>query len=602
MQSQPNIVIPTLINAFNGGDFLFVINTLKKNGALVRVDPVVSQLYGSALRKIGKLDDAGKVFEKGLKLFPQSTDLMNSYGNLFLDKMQSEKAILWFTKALKIKPNGFDYRYNLARAFYAAKRYCEAEKQCHQLLTTQPNKNTVLLLMASILVEDHRDDVAERYLKQLLDTEPQNIKALNNLGNIKRKNSQFDEAISLYKQALSTGNPTAELFQNLAAVLALKGSMDEAFATYKEGIRLFPTSVSLHKEYAHLAWVQNLETPFSYLEANLSINNPDLILAYTEFMIRVEEYDKAKLWLEKLIEAKLPTYQIAVAASLSNTLRELGYFEKALATVSVKASNPTLETLPLLIEKSYSLLSLKRYKEAVKALELVCRISPLNQGYWTLLSTAYKANGDEAKYNQLCDYQRFVSVQPLLGNEDTNTKFINILKAHLNTLHNNEKHPIGQSLRNGSQTFENLLDSAHPVIKELKTSIEARAKSFLSTLTKEKKHPFLSRLSQDIDFIGSWSVRLRQKGFHKSHYHSEGWLSGVLYVDVPAEVKTNGNGWLVFGRPDISGVEMPEDFAVKPKEGNIAFFPSYMWHGTNPIVTDEQRLTVAFDIVPDKTS
>ncbi len=73
-------------------------------------------------------------------------------------------------------------------------------------------------------------------------------------------------------------------------------------------------------------------------------------------------------------------------------------------------------------------------------------------------------------------------------------------------------------------------------------------------------------------------------------------------MDVPAEVKTSGNGWLVFGRPDISGVEMPEDFAVKPKEGNIAFFPSYMWHGTNPIVTDEQRLTVAFDIVPDKTS
>ena len=123
MQSQPNIVIPNLINAFNRGDFLFVINTVKKSGALNRVDPVVSQLHGSALRKIGKLDDAVKVFEKGLKLFPQSTDLMNSYGNLFLDKMQSDKAILWFSKALKIKPNAFDYKYNLARAFYDAKRF-----------------------------------------------------------------------------------------------------------------------------------------------------------------------------------------------------------------------------------------------------------------------------------------------------------------------------------------------------------------------------------------------------------------------------------------------------------------------------------------------
>ena len=601
MQSQPNIVIPNLINAFNRGDFLFVINTVKKSGALNRVDPVVSQLHGSALRKIGKLDDAVKVFEKGLKLFPQSTDLMNSYGNLFLDKMQSDKAILWFSKALKIKPNAFDYKYNLARAFYDAKRFSEAEKQCLQLLTTQPNKNTVLLLMASILVEDHRDDVAERYLKRLLDSEPQNKKALNNLGNIKRRNNQFDEAISLYKQALSGGSSTAELYQNLAAVFALNGSLNEAFATYKEGIRVFPDSVNLHKEYAHLAWVQNLEAPFSLLEANLSIDNPDLILAYTELMIRVEEFEKAKFWLEKLLETKLPTYQIAAAASLSHTLRELGEFEKALATVSVKASNPTLETLPLIIEKSYSLLSLKRYKEAIKALELVCRIAPLNQGYWTLLSTAYKANGDETKYNQLCDYQSFVSVQSLLGNEDANTKFINLLRAHLITLHNNERHPIGQSLRNGSQTFENLFDSTHPVIKELRSAIEARAKTFLSTLTRVKKHPFLSRLSQDIDFIGSWSVRLRQKGFHKSHYHSEGWLSGVLYVDVPAEVKINGHGWLVFGRPDISGVDMTEDYAVKPQEGNVVFFPSYIWHGTNPILSNQQRLTVAFDIVPNPT-
>ncbi|MBT3134611.1 tetratricopeptide repeat protein [Alteromonas sp. ALT199] len=598
MQSRPNIVIPNLINAFNRGDFPFVINTVKQNGSLTRVDAVVSQLYASALRKTGRTDEAAKTFEKGLKLFPKSTDLMNSYGNLFLEKGQSDKAILWFTKAIKIKPSTFDYKYNLARALFNAKRYSEAEKQCRQLLEKQPNKSSVLLLIASILVDNNQEDKAERYLNQLLDNEPHNVRALNNLGNIKRRNGQLEEAIALYKKALSSGKPNAELFQNLAAVLALSGLLNEAFATYKEGLTAFPTSVGLHKEYAHLAWVQNLEAPFSLLETNLSINNPDLVLAYTELMIRVEEFDKAKLWLEKLLEARLPTYQIAAAASLSNTLRELGEFEKALATVSVKASNPTLETLPLLIEKSYSLLSLDRYKEAVKALELVCRIAPLNQGYWTLLSTAYKANGDEAKYVQLCDYQRFVNVTSLLENEDTNRKFISELREYLNTLHNNERHPIGQSLRNGSQTFENLLDSAHPIIKQLKAAIEERAKLFISKLTHEKKHPFLSRLSPNIDFIGSWSVRLRQKGFHKSHYHSEGWLSGVLYVDVPSEVATNGNGWLVFGRPDISGVIMPEDFAIKPQEGSIAFFPSYMWHGTNPIISNDQRLTVAFDIVP----
>jgi hypothetical protein len=29
-------------------------------------------------------------------------------------------------------------------------------------------------------------------------------------------------------------------------------------------------------------------------------------------------------------------------------------------------------------------------------------------------------------------------------------------------------------------------------------------------------------------------------------------------------------------------------------------FPSYMWHGTIPFRSDEPRMTVAFDVVPEK--
>lgn len=599
---QPNILIPGLINAFNKGDFLLVINTVRQNGSLIRIDAVVSQLYGSALRKVGRLDEAAKVFERGLKFFTQSEDLMNSYGNLLLEKGQSDKALFWFRKASENRPASFDYKYNLARALFGAKRYSEAEKLCHQLLGMPPQRNSVLLLISSILFENRRDAEAENYLGQLLEKDPLNIKALNNLGNIKRRNCQLDESIALYRKALCLGSPSAELFQNLAAVLVLNDSLEEAFTVYKKGLEIFPENVALNKEYTHLAWVQNIDAPFALLEKNLSLDNVELVLVYSDLMIRVEQFEKAKLWLEKLIALNQPAYQITAVAALSNALREQGNFEEALSLVAAKTTKSTIETLPLLIEKSYSLLSLKRYQEAIKTLELVCRIAPQNQGYWTLLSTAYKANSDMDKYNQLCNYQKFISVCQVYGDRDKNSTFIDALREHLITLHNNERHPIGQSLRNGSQTFENLLESKHPIIQELKIAIEKRARLFLSALTKEKKHPFLSRLSTDIDFIGSWSVRLRKKGFHKSHYHSEGWLSGVLYVDVPREVAKNGNGWLVFGRPDIRDVNMPEDYAIKPQTGNIVFFPSYMWHGTNPILSNGQRLTVAFDIVPHTTS
>ena len=38
---------------------------------------------------------------------------------------------------------------------------------------------------------------------------------------------------------------------------------------------------------------------------------------------------------------------------------------------------------------------------------------------------------------------------------------------------------------------------------------------------------------------------------------------------------------------------------VKPESGSLALFPAYVWHGTEPFASDEPRLTVAFDVVPD---
>ena len=37
---------------------------------------------------------------------------------------------------------------------------------------------------------------------------------------------------------------------------------------------------------------------------------------------------------------------------------------------------------------------------------------------------------------------------------------------------------------------------------------------------------------------------------------------------------------------------------VQPKPGRLVLFPSYMWHGTVPFASSQQRLTVAFDAVP----
>jgi hypothetical protein len=88
-----------------------------------------------------------------------------------------------------------------------------------------------------------------------------------------------------------------------------------------------------------------------------------------------------------------------------------------------------------------------------------------------------------------------------------------------------------------------------------------------------------------------------------NHIHPEGWISSAYYVSVPAEVadENTKDGWLKFGEPRYPTPGAGPRRFVQPRPGRLVLFPSYLWHGTNPIHGDEPRLTIAFDCVPRVT-
>jgi len=100
---------------------------------------------------------------------------------------------------------------------------------------------------------------------------------------------------------------------------------------------------------------------------------------------------------------------------------------------------------------------------------------------------------------------------------------------------------------------------------------------------------------------GCWSVELRRNGFHVNHIHPEGWLSSAYYVSVPREINHAGmrSGWIKFGEPRMPVPGIEAEHFVQPRAGRLVLFPSYMWHGTNEILSDDPRLSVAFDAVPE---
>jgi hypothetical protein len=170
--------------------------------------------------------------------------------------------------------------------------------------------------------------------------------------------------------------------------------------------------------------------------------------------------------------------------------------------------------------------------------------------------------------------------------------------AHrLRSLHRAQAHPLGQSLRGGTQTRGVLFDRAEAEVVLLREALAKAVARFWDRLPPaDSHHPLLKRRNLQPRFEGSWSVRLTKGGFHVSHIHPKGALSSACYLAVP-ESRAPQEGWLEIGSPPEGlADELLPLLSIEPVPGRVALFPSTLFHGTRPF-QDGERLTAAFDVV-----
>jgi hypothetical protein len=138
------------------------------------------------------------------------------------------------------------------------------------------------------------------------------------------------------------------------------------------------------------------------------------------------------------------------------------------------------------------------------------------------------------------------------------------------------------------------------VIQAVLRAFADPVESYCHSIGNDARHPLSSRNTGNGVLTGCWSVQLRREGFHLNHVHAEGWISSAYYVSVPDEVDDTAlmSGWLKFGEPRLPVPGATPERVVQPKAGQLALFPSYMWHGTNAIHGPVPRITIAFDALP----
>jgi tetratricopeptide (TPR) repeat protein len=422
---------------------------------------------------------------------------------------------------------------------------------------------------------------------------PANPVALHNRALDLRRLGRPAEALELTEAALALGLRAPEARVARAHLLADLARFDEAVEQYRDVLAEHPEMVGAHESLAKL--LPQIGRSGEALESYRTA----LALAPRAGLLWVSAMTTAQA--AGAHEQLLSWARRARTLFGADTMISV-YEATALASLGAEASGRDLLTAAIKADPDYApsygalawiLLKLGDARGAAEAaLEAVERV-PDDQASWALLGTGWRLLGDPREH-WLCDYDRLV--MPI----DLPDLDLPDLAEILTGLHRASYQPAEQSLRGGTQTRDNLFDRSDPAIQALASTIRRGVEARLATLPKDANHPFLRRNTTAIAFAGSWSVRLRDAGFHINHIHPSGWLSSACYIALPPEVEGSlSEGALTFGSPDTAlGLDLPPSRLVVPSPGRLVVFPSFFWHGTQPFSSEQPRLTVAFDALP----
>jgi uncharacterized protein (TIGR02466 family) len=410
------------------------------------------------------------------------------------------------------------------------------------------------------------------------------------------------EAVEAVEKAFRLGLDAPQTFAVYARALRAAGDHERADYAYRQSLLRAPASTEVAAEFANFLWMRNgdLAQADSALDSAFHAGGPPtpLLLAKATLYEAAGDLERAANLLEAA-SRRMPGDLLIQLSAVEFALR-LERIDEAERYVAMAEQ---IDGMSRNVAQYSAIVDLARNRapEALAKLRRVLEIDPEDQSLWGWAATAARAAGDPL-YAELCDYDTVVRAYDLKTPEGWPSleSFLEDLGKELKNVHLYQQHPTNQSLRHGSQSMHLLSGSNAPPVRAFFQAIDAPIREHMAWLGKGND-PLRRRNTLDYRIHGAWSVRLRPGGFHRDHFHPEGWLSSAFYVETPhaALESADKEGWIRFGQPPFfTDPPLPPAHFVKPKPGRLVLFPSYMWHGTVPFTTQESRMTVAFDVVP----
>ncbi len=584
-----------------GGDLATARSLLDALLLEVPSQPDVLQLLGVVHRRAGRTAEAIAHFRASLAQTEKQPHVHNNLASALLAAGDRELAERHYRRALTLKPGYPDAQYNLA-LLLTKTRPGEAKALLEDAIRANPNNGSAYDALSLALGElgDTKGAFASASRASLLS--PNSHTAQHNLGQAAMAVHDHPAAERAYAAALKLQPGSDASWIGLGNALRSQERNEEAKRAYERAIASNPSNVDAHRLFNELLW-QTGETDrylgsFPTALASRPADNA-LRIAYANELMRIRRPAEAIKELSALSET------VRDDATANNALARAwsmsGDFDRAIAH-----HRRALETAPAVAGYTENfietLLKAERHAEALEFGETAYARFPRDQGILAMYTTALQVHGDK-RHGRIADFSNIAKVfdiEPPRGFEDKDA-FNRALAVELRAMHATKNHPTDQTLRGGTQTYGALFDRESPTIVQLRANIRDAISRFIAEMPDDRDHPFFSRKSKSFAFSGSWSVCLREGGFHTNHIHPKGWISSAYYVTVPKEAADEAStpGWFKMGETNLQlGRFERIQRLVQPKVGQLILFPSYFWHGTVPFQSVSERLTVAFDVMP----
>lgn len=561
--------------------------------------PDAVHLLALVRRRRGDAADAEQLIRQSLALAPRRPDFYANYGNLLGATGRIAEAERSYRHALELEPRFRPARLALARLLTGAGHAGPAEQELRALLGADATDAEAWAALGAALAAQGRLAEAESAYRRSLDLAPGSTLARHNLGSLLSRMGRAAEALAELDRAAAAGLRGREVHFNRARALVELARFDEAEREIDAALGYVPG----HQEtLALLAKIRFMRADPDFtrgLREAIAANpgHAGLRLTHATMLREAGRLEEAAAAFEQAIATlgPEPVFLSGLALTLQAAGRPEAAVDPARRACGARPDDPRLGNALASI-----LLCAGLPAEAWPVIRSLRERDPRSQEPIAHEAVAARLLGHGA-HADLYDYDRFVrpyELEPPAGYGDM-AEFNAVLLAALEERHRWDAHPLDQSLRFGTQTPGDLLTDPDPLIRSFLQALAAPIADYRAKVGRDAAHPLESRNAGETGFAGCWSVRLRRGGFHVNHIHPQGWLSSAYYVHTPADVADveAKSGWIKFGEPRFPVPGALPERIIQPRPGRLVLFPSYMWHGTTPITTDEPRVTVAFDVI-----